>query len=97
MRQRLSSERELDHPTGAASRSTSSSRSLAKKSPHALQGALSKHGALLHVVVHERQGFASFANVALASLDLFARAITSAKLPPVAKTKPANGKKKRGK
>jgi hypothetical protein len=63
---------------------------LAKKSPtpknparHALEGALGKHDALSHVVVHEREGFASFTNVPLASIGVFARAITAAKLPPI--------------
>ena len=67
---------------------------LAKKSPvpknparHALEGALAKHDALSHVVIHEREGFATFTNVPLASLDLFAKALTSVKLPPIAKKK----------
>ena len=67
---------------------------LAKKSPTpknpsraALEGTLGKHDALGHVVVHERAGFATFANVPLASLELFARALLGTKLPKVAATK----------
>ncbi len=80
----------------AATRALLSTKSPAPTNParHALEGVLGQHDALAHVVVHERQGFATFANVPLASLALFARAITSVKLPPVAKAKPSKSKKK---
>lgn len=81
---------ELSAPQiNAATRALLSRRSPTPKNParNALEGALGKHDALSHVVVHEREGFATFTNVPLASLDLFARALTSVKLPPVAKKK----------
>jgi hypothetical protein len=67
---------------------------LAKKSPApknraraALEAGLAKHKALVHVAVHERNGFATFANVPLASLELFAGALKRAKLPPLSEPK----------
>lgn len=73
----------------AATRALLSKKSPAPKNPtrHALEGVLGKHGALSHVVVHEREGFATFTNVPLASLGVFAKALGSVKLPPVAKKK----------
>jgi hypothetical protein len=80
----------------AATRALLSKKSPTPKNPArtALEGALGKHDALSNVVIHEREGFATFTNVPLASLDLFARALTSVKLPPVTKTKAKNEKKR---
>jgi len=77
----------------AATRALLAKKSPAPKNPTraALEGALAKHGALSHVVVHERDGLATFANVPLASLGLFGGAVAKAKLPAV-KTAKKKGK-----
>lgn len=77
----------------AATRALLAKKSPAPKNPTraALEGALAKHGALSRVVVHERDGLATFANVPLASLGVFGGAVAKAKLPVV------KAKKKRGK
>jgi hypothetical protein len=78
-------------PSLSAQQIASATRAvLARKSPApkdparaALETSLAKHPAFSRVVVHQRAGFATFANVPLASLALFARALTATRLPPV--------------
>jgi hypothetical protein len=77
-----------------ATRALLDKKSPAPKNPAraALEATLGKHMALGKVVVHERAGYATFANVPLASLDLFARALVRTKLPDVAPAKAPKGK-----
>ncbi len=87
---------ELSAPQiNAATRALLSKKSPTPKNParHALEGVLGKHDALSHVVVHEREGFATFTNVPLASLGVFARALTSVKLPAIPKPAKKRAKK----
>lgn len=69
----------------AATRALLAKKSPAPKNPTraALETVLAKHPALARVVVHERDGLATFANVPVASLALFGGAVAKAKLPAV--------------
>ncbi len=58
----------------------------------ALEAALGKHDAFQRVVVHQRAGLATFANVPVASLGLFGDAVKAARLPAVAKTNAKPGR-----
>lgn len=74
---------ELSAPQiNAATRALLSKKSPTPKNParSALEGPSASMTPFSQVVIHEREGFATFTNVPLASLDLFARALTSVKL-----------------